>query len=100
MYLDEDAMQQGLVTALRARRVDVLTASDARMIQRSDEDHLRWATREERVLYSFNMADYCSLPQQRYSAGEQLRRLLHLVSKKTAAEMRCRLEYLSAWGER
>lgn len=114
-YLDEDSMQQGLVTALRARRVDILTASDAGMINKSDEDHLRWATREERVLYSFNIADYCSLhrqwlargethsgivlaPQQRYSVGEQLRRLLHLLSKRTAAEMRCRLEYLSVWG--
>jgi hypothetical protein len=115
LYLDEDAMQHGLVIALRARRVDVLTASDAGMINKWDEDHLRWAAREARVLYSFNIADYCSLhgqwlargephsgiilaPQQRYSVGEQLRRLLHLLSKRTAAEMRDRLEYLSAWG--
>lgn len=115
LYFDEDAMQQALVVALRARRVDVLTASDAGMINRSDEDHLRWAAREERTLYSFNIADYCSLhrqwlergephsgivlaPQQLYSAGEQLRRLLYLLSKRTAGEMRSRLEYLSGWG--
>ena len=116
LYLDEDAMQHGLVTALRARRIDILTASDAGMINQSDEDHLRWATRQQRALYSFNMADYASLhrqwlgrgqthsgiilaSQQRYSVGEQLRRLLHLLSRTSAEEMQHRLEYLSVWGE-
>lgn len=85
-------MRQGLVVALRARRVDVLTAAGAGMIDNDDEDHLCFAAGGERVLYSFNMADYCSLhrqwlaqgevhsgivlaPQQRYAVGEQLRRL-------------------------
>jgi hypothetical protein len=36
--------------------------------------------------------------QQRYSIGEQLRRLLHLLNRKPAAEMMSRLEYLSTWG--
>jgi Tfp pilus assembly protein PilZ len=36
--------------------------------------------------------------QQRYSIGEQLRRLLHLLNRKTAEEMLLRLEYLSTWG--
>jgi len=50
LYLDEDAMQTALVIALRARRVDVLTASDCAMVGRSDEDHLRYATSGGRVL--------------------------------------------------
>jgi hypothetical protein len=37
LYFDEDAMQQALVVALRARRVEVLTASESGMIHRSDE---------------------------------------------------------------
>ena len=37
-------MQTALVIALRARRVDVLTASDCAMVGRSDEDHLRYDT--------------------------------------------------------
>jgi len=64
LYLDEDAMQHGLVTALRARRVDTLTASDAGMINKGDGDHLRWAARDQRALYSFNMADYTLLHRQ------------------------------------
>jgi hypothetical protein len=115
IYIDEDAMQRALVVALRARRIDVQSALDAGMINRGDEDHLRWSTKEERVLYSFNLSDYAVLhnrwlargevrwgivlaPQQRYPVGEQLRRLLHLVNRRTALEMRQRLEFLSAWG--
>lgn len=115
LYLDEDAMQGGLVMALRARHVDVLTASDCGMVNQSDEDHLRYASANERVLYSFNIKDYSLLheqwitsgrthsgillaPQQRYSIGEQLRRLLQLLNRSSAAEMLSRLEYLSNWG--
>lgn len=115
LYFDEDAMQHGLVTALRARRVDVLTALECGMVNKCDEDHLRHAGGVGRVLYSFNIKDYSSIhqqwiaseqahsgmilaPQQRYSVGEQLRRLLQLLNRKSAVEMQSRLEYLSAWG--
>ena len=36
--------------------------------------------------------------QQRYSVGEQMRRLLRLTSTLTAEEMRNRVEFLSSWG--
>ncbi len=66
------------------------------------------------MLYSFNIGDYSLLQeqwiarglehsgfilasQQRYSIGEQLRRL-HLLTQKSTVDMRSRLEYLSAWG--
>ena len=49
LYFDEDAMQHALVVALRARRVDVLTASDCGMVGRSDEEHLRHASNDGRV---------------------------------------------------
>jgi uncharacterized protein DUF5615 len=117
LYFDEDAMQRALVVALRARRVDVLTASESGMTNKSDEAHLRFATSDARTLYSFNIRDYSFLhdqwtasgqthsgiilaPQQRYLIGEQLRRLLQLVSRITAEEMLSRLEYLSNWGRR
>jgi len=85
------------------------------MAGKSDEEHLRHASGEGRVLYSFNIKDYSLLHhqwigsgkehsgiilafQQRYSVGEQLRRLLHLLNAKSAVQMRSRLEYLSNWG--
>ena len=84
------------------------------MIGRSDEDHLRRAASDGRVLYSFNIKDFSLLHthwifagrqhsgivlgfQQRYSIGEQLR-LLHLLNRKPAAQVRSRLEYLPTQG--
>jgi hypothetical protein len=110
LYLDEDTMDNALVSALRARGLDLLTAHEADMIERPDEAHLAFAAREGRVLYSFNVADYCRLQaqgqshaglilaqQQRYPVGEQMRRLLRLVAAKSAEEMQNHIEFLSAW---
>ena len=36
LYFDEDAMQNALVVALRARHIDVLSASDCGMVGRSE----------------------------------------------------------------
>jgi len=111
LYFDEDTMDKALVLALRARGADVLTALEAGMIERQDDDHLEFATAKGRVLYSFNVGDYCRLQahgrthaglilaqQQRYSLGEQMRRLLRLIAAKSAEEMANHIEYLSAWG--
>ena len=63
LYLDEDSMRRSLVFGLRARGVDVLTALEAGMINRDDEEHLAAATAAGRALYTFNVADYCVLHQ-------------------------------------
>ena len=101
LYLDEDAMRKALVFGLRARNVDVLTAAEAEMINRNDQDHLAAAAALGRVLYSFNVADYCILhqawmaeeqfhagivvgQQQRFPTGEELRCLMRLISTVTA----------------
>jgi len=114
LYLDEDAMRKSLVFGLRARKVDVVTASDAERINRSDEDHLANAAESGHVLFTFNVADYCILHQgwvsrgrphagiivslqQRYSTGEELRRLMRLMGSVTAEKMRNRIESLSSW---
>ena len=105
LYFDEDAMWQALVTALRARGINVQTALEAAMIERTDEDHLAFATTQDRVLCSFNVGDFYRLHtsymaqhlshtgivlarQQQYSVGEYMRRLLRLIAHLTAAEMR------------
>lgn len=104
-------MDKALVSALRARGADVLTAQEAGMIERQDDDHLEFATSKGRVLYSFNVGDYCRLQaqgrthaglilaqQQRYPVGEQVRRLLRLIAARTAEAMQNQIEFLSAWG--
>src|SRR6266478_2082605 len=117
LYLDEDSMDHDLVDALRLHSVDATTPAEVGMMERSDEAHLLWAATEGRVLYSFNMQDFCRLhneylssgkthaglilaQQQRYRIGEQMRRLLRLINRLTAEEMVDRIEFLNAWGER
>ena len=114
LYLDEDSMRRALVIALRARGVDVLTALEAGMIERSDEEHLDYATAQGRVLYSFNVVDFYRLHtaymtqgkshagiilarQQRYSVGEQMRRLLRFIATKSAEQMKNQVGFLSSW---
>ena len=61
LYFDEDSMWQALVTALRARGVDVQTALDTEMIERTDEDHLVFAMTQGRVLCSLNVVYFSRL---------------------------------------
>ncbi len=115
LYLDEDAMDGNLVFALRARGLDVVTALDSGLIHTPDSKHLEYANLHRRTLYSFNVGDYMALhtaymttgqthcgliltQQQRYSVGEQMRRLVRLAQIKSAESMRDRVEFLSTWG--
>lgn len=107
-------MQRALVRALRARGIDVVTALDENMIEVADREHLEFATKLNRVLVSHNVGDFYHLhslflqegqthagiilsPQQRYSVGGQLRRLLRLIATKSATDMQNNLEFLSQW---
>ena len=115
LYLDEDAMDDNLMLALRVRGLDVVTALDARLIKTPDLKHLEYASLHGRTLYSFNVSDFMSLhtsyvtagkqhagiilsQQQRYRVGEQMRRLVRLIQMRSAESMRNTVEFLSAWG--
>jgi Domain of unknown function (DUF5615) len=116
LYIDEDAMDSDLVDALRARGADLQTAHEAGMVGREDHEQLRHSTIQGRVMYTFNTGHFCALhasflnrvevhagivvsPQQRYTIGEQMRRLLNLIAAETAETMRNRLEFLTDWSE-
>ena len=115
LYLDEDAMDSDLVSALRLRGIDVTTAFDAGLTGSADGEHLKHAIASERALYSFNVRDFMNLhrsyldagkphagiilaQQQRYRVGEQMRRLVRLVQMRSAESLRNTVEFLSAWG--
>lgn len=114
LYIDEDAMDDDLVQALRLRGVDVQTALEAGMINRPDDQHLAYASAAGRALYTFNVGDFINLhseymasgkthagiifgDQQRYSVGEQMRRLLRIITLRSAEAMMNSYEFLSAW---
>ena len=111
LFVDEDAQHHGLAAALRARGVDVVTVFDVGMTGEDDPAVLAQAAREGRAVYTFNAGDFCRLhgeylsqgiehagivvvPSQRYTVGEQLRRLFQLINAKSAEEMRNHLEFL------
>jgi hypothetical protein len=104
IYIDKDAVNRALVLALRSRDVSVLTALEAALIEVEDERHLAFATERGCVLYTYNVSDFYRLhtewinagrahagmilvPQQRYSVGEQLRRVLRLRATVSSESM-------------
>jgi len=64
IYIDEDPMDSDLVAALRSRGVIVITAFDAGLTGKPDEEQLAFATAHECVLYTFNVADFYRLHTQ------------------------------------
>ncbi len=115
LYLDEDSMDRDLIRALQARGMDVKSVHDTQMAGYSDAQQLEYAASHGRVLYSSNVGDFHGLhyeymaarkshsgiilvSQQRFSVGEQLRRILNLASSLSAEAMKDRLEFLRAWG--
>jgi hypothetical protein len=61
LYLDDDSGGKPLTTALLRAAVDVIRATDAGMRGQPDEEHLTYATRVSRVLYSSNRGDFARL---------------------------------------
>jgi hypothetical protein len=115
LSLDEDASDTDLGFALRSRQVDVVATVEVGLKEATEAEQLRWAAGQGRVLYTFNARHFHALhgrgmregespagiivgAQQRYSVGDQLRRLLKLLATLTAEDMINRLEFLSAWG--
>jgi hypothetical protein len=116
LYLDEDTIKAALIQALRSADLDVVTVADVNRLGYSDEDQLLWAIEQGRIIYSFNIGDFCHLhrdfmvqeishagiilvPQQQYSIGQQLQGLLKLVSQYSAEDMINQLLFLSYYIE-
>ena len=114
LYIDEDAIARELVEAFENANIDVLTTADVNKFSFTDEEQLILATEESRVIYSFNVGDFCRLhgsfikgqkshagiilvQQQRFSIGEQLRGILRLTNAKSAEEMINQLVFLGAY---
>ena len=112
LYLDEDAQRTDLVQALRARHIDVVTVSDAGLLGQTDDVQLRFATKQGRVIFTFNRGDFFHLHTKRLSGaqphtgiivsdqletGAVMRRLLRLIDAKSANDMHNWLEFSSNW---
>lgn len=108
-------MENDLIAGLRLNGIDAQSARDAGLIEIPDEVHLDFASRSGRALYTFNQCDFARIhgawlaagrshagivvgAQQRFSVGEQLRRLNRIVTSVTAEAMGGRIEFLGSWG--
>jgi hypothetical protein len=111
LYVDEDAAEHALVSALRQHGIDVLTVAEAGQETHSDEEQLRFAASAGRTLYSLNVADFARLhrqyqaageehagivliPRQRYGVGEKIRRLVELLDQTEADTLKNSLHFL------
>lgn len=112
LYLDEDAIQRGLIKALRSRNVDLLTAHETNLLTASDEEQLHYAASVGRAIFTFNRGDFVKLHKEyieterhhagiivsnQEAVGVLLKRLLNLLRARSAADMRDWLEFLSSW---
>ncbi|MBG1262802.1 DUF5615 family PIN-like protein [Nostoc commune] len=115
-YLDEDAGKKSLTNGLGNAGIDVMTTAEADRLASSDDSQLIWATQQRRVIYSFNVGDFCRLhkayleqqqkhsgivlaSKQSYSIGEQLRGLLKLLESVEAEDMANQLVFLRKYIE-
>ena len=69
LYLDEDSVNRALIRALRARGMDMTNAVDAGHTGTPDLAQLEHATRNGRVLFTYNVGDF--LPSTLASARKK-----------------------------
>ena len=111
LYLDEDVHKR-VASALRLRHFDVLSAHEVGRWAISDEDQLQYAATDRRALFTYNTADYLQLHldwlqrgkehygiivSDQIAIGETVRRLLNLLNRVTADEMRNEIRWLQAF---
>lgn len=111
LFIDEDACEEAVVTALRRLGFDVLTVHETDRLALDDVDQLRYATSLGRTIYSLNARHFAQLhgeflnrgedhagiiviPRQRYTIGEKVRRLEELLTATDAASLRNSLNFL------
>ncbi len=111
MFVDEDACEDAVVSALRRLGIDVLTVLEVGRVGISDDDQLRFSTSLDRTVYSLNARHFARLhrefiargdfhagiiviPRQRYSIGEKIRRLQQLLESTDAKALNNNLYFL------
>ena len=108
-FLDEDTIKAALIQTLRNADFDVVTVADVGRLGYADEEQLLWAIEQKRVIYSFNIGDFCRLHRdfmvQEIShtgiilVSQQLRGLLKVASQYSAEDMVNQLLFLSYYIE-
>ena len=109
LYFDED-VSLGIVNNLRTRGYDVVSAHDAHMLNKDDDEHMLYAVSQRRAIVTHNRTDFEARHRQFLETGlkhfgviiakrrrkdtEVVARLLDLLNTVTAEEMENQLRYL------
>lgn len=108
LYLDED-VYGGVAQGLRRRGFDVLVTIEAGRGEANDEEQLRFAVKQGRVLVTFNRGHFARLHAEYQAAGRRhcgivvsaqagigpvVRALARLLSTNDAAQIENRLIWL------
>ena len=108
LYLDEDA-HKGVAAALRLRYFEAVNVHETGAWGLTDAEQLALAADQQRALFTFDTVDFLLLHQawlaagrphwgiivcEQLTVGEATRRLLHLLNRVMADEMRNQVYWL------
>jgi hypothetical protein len=114
LYLDEDIPPLA-ARLLRTEGYDVVSAYDAGMVQKEDEDHLQYAATNHRTIVTFNQRHFAPLYEHWWfggrehhgivlsreykldEVGELVRRLRNLVVRNNPGDLTNHLVYLQQY---
>ncbi len=111
LYLDED-VHEDIAMALRLRGYDIKTTREAGNKGLSDIEQLIYATKKDRVIISFNIADFNRLHSEFIKKGIEhsgiilskqlpigiiIKALLNLLSKIGSEKLKSNVIWLSDW---
>ena len=111
LYLDEDVSPL-LAVVLRDRGFDAVSAHELGRTSLPDSNHLNYATREGRVLLTFNVKHFVLLATERWNVGDpfpgvivstqlpfkdMLRRVLRLLNGRTEESIRDSVVWLNEY---
>lgn len=113
LYFDED-VPEAVAIALRLRGYNVITAREAGKKGLSDNEQLKHASSEERILFTHNIADFSKIHMEFVRKGSEhcglifskqlpvgiiVKALLKLLSRLKAEDVKNKAVWLSDWIE-
>lgn len=111
LYLDED-VPEAVAVALRLRGYDVTTVSESGRKGLTDVEQIKYASSEDRTLFTHNIADFCKthsdftkrrhehsgiILSKQLPIGIIIKALLRLLSNLNYEKVRNNVIWLSSW---